>query len=191
MNRVERLQMLTTYRQWGLNLISPKPRTKALLVKWKDRRPTDEQLLKYLGLGANRAIRCYGNLYALDFDSAEAYQTFIHGDDKTFRHAPRVCTSRGCHVWFNRKRPARRFIRNGIEVRGLWSLAVASPAVNTSSTDYRFVSSALRWTMNDNGVLGSILGSECFIANVLFLICHPVGNRSPPYRTLSCLYKCQ
>ncbi|MFC1930182.1 CHC2 zinc finger domain-containing protein [Chloroflexota bacterium] len=139
MDKVSTLQMLKSYHQRGFNLIPLKPRDKIPLVKWKEYRLSNEDLLKFVDQSTNWAIRCDGGFHALDFDNPEIYESFIRENGDYFSGAPVIRTGRGYHIWFKPKTPVTSFNRDGIEVKGLGSLIVIPPSIHSSGTEYQFV----------------------------------------------------
>lgn len=139
MDKVSTLQMLKSYHQRGFNLVPLKPRDKIPLVKWKEYRLSNEDLLKYIDQSTNWAIRCDGGFHALDFDNPEIYESFILENGNYFSGAPIIRTGRGYHVWFKPKRPVNSFNQDGIEVKGLGSLIAIPPSIHPSGAEYRFV----------------------------------------------------
>jgi len=89
MSKVDRLWLLKSYQYLGHRLVPLNPRSKILLVKWKDYQLTNNDLLRYLAQGSNWAIRCGERLHVLDFDDGETYQRFIQGQ-ATFKDKVRV-----------------------------------------------------------------------------------------------------
>ena len=77
MDKVGTLQLLNSYHQRGFNLIPMKPRAKIPLVKWKEYRLSNEDLLRFTSQDTNWAIRCDKGFHALDFDKPERYERFI------------------------------------------------------------------------------------------------------------------
>ncbi len=139
MDRVGTLQMLKSYHQRGFSLIPLKPRAKIPLVKWKEYRLSNEDLLRFTSLDTNWAIRCDGGFHALDFDNPETYERFIQENGEYFNGAPVIRTGRGYHIWFKPKRPISSFTQNGIEVKGLGSLIAIPPSIHPSGAEYQFV----------------------------------------------------
>jgi len=131
--------MLKSYHQRGFNLIPLKSRAKIPLVKWKEYRLSNEDLLRFTSQDTNWAIRCDNSFHALDFDNTETYERFIREKGEYFSGAPVIRTGRGYHVWFKPKRPVNSFTQNGIEVKGLGSLIAIPPSVHPSGTEYQFV----------------------------------------------------
>ena len=138
MDRTERLQILKTYHQRGLSLIPLKPKSKIPMVKWKDYRLTNEDLLRFLAQDTNWAIRCDESFHALDFDDVGTYQRFIQGEGAIIKDAPTIRTSRGYHVWFKPKTPVKSFSKDGIEIKGMGSLIVIPPSIHPSGSEYYF-----------------------------------------------------
>jgi hypothetical protein len=138
LNRDSRFHLLSSYHNREFNLIPLRPRSKIPLVKWKDYRLTDKDLLRFLGQSTNWAIRCDENFHALDFDDIETYTSFIQGKGTIFKDAPTIRTSRGYHIWFRPMRPVNSFRGDGIEVKGLGSLVVIPPSVHPNGTKYHF-----------------------------------------------------
>ncbi len=138
MKQVDTLHTLRFYRKWGLSLVPLKPRSKISLVRWKEYQLSDEDSLKFPAHETNRTIRCDQNFHALDFDNPETYERFIQGKGKILKDAPTIRTSRGYHIWFKPKKPAHRFSRGGIKVKGLGSLLVVPPSVRPSGAEYYF-----------------------------------------------------
>ena len=139
MDRVGTLQMLKSYHQRGFSLIPLKPRAKIPLVKWKEYRLSNEDLLRFTSLDTNWAIRCDGDFHALDFDNPETYERFVQKNGEYFNGAPVVRTGRGYHIWFKPKRPISSFTQDGIEVKGLGSLIAIPPSIHPSGAEYQFV----------------------------------------------------
>jgi hypothetical protein len=116
-----------------------KPRAKIPLVKWKEYRLSNEDLLRFTSQDTNWAIRCDEGFHALDFDNPERYERFVQEKGDYFSGAPVVRTGRGYHVWFKPKRPVNSFTQDGIEVKGLGSLIAIPPSIHPSGAEYQFV----------------------------------------------------
>jgi hypothetical protein len=139
MDRDSTLQTLKSYHQRGFNLIPLKPRAKIPLVKWKEYRLSNEDLLRFTSQDTNWAIRCDRGFHALDFDNPETYEKFIQENGGYFSGAPIVRTGRGYHIWFKPKRPVTSFNWDGIEIKGLGSLIAIPPSVHPSGAEYQFI----------------------------------------------------
>ncbi len=139
MDKVGTLQLLKSYDQRGFSLIPLKPRAKIPLVKWKEYRLSNEDLLRFTSQDTNWAIRCDESFHALDFDNPERYERFVREKGDYFSGAPVVRTGRGYHIWFKPKRPVTSFIQDGIEVKGLGSLIAIPPSIHPSGAEYQFV----------------------------------------------------
>ena len=139
MDKVSALQLLKSYHQRGFNLIPLKSRDKIPLVKWKDYRLSNEDLLKFIDQSTNWAIRCDESFHALDFDSTERFERFIQKEGNYFSGAPVVRTGRGYHIWFKPTRPVASFIWDGVEIKGLGSLIAVPPSIHPNGARYQFV----------------------------------------------------
>jgi len=139
MDKVSILRQLMSYHQKGFNLIPLKPRDKIPLVKWKEYRLSNQDLLKFIDQSANWAIRCDNGFHALDFDSTERFERFIRENGGYFKGAPVIRTGRGYHIWFKPKRPVSSFNRDDIEIKGLGSIIAIPPSIHPSGAEYQFV----------------------------------------------------
>jgi hypothetical protein len=138
MNRVDSLHLLKLYRGMGFSLVPLRRRAKIPLVKWKDYKPTDQELFDFFARGVNWAIRCDERFHALDFDSSQDYHRFLEQSGTLLQNAPTVRTGRGYHVWFKPKRPVKSFSQDGMEVKGLGSLVTVPPSIHPSGAEYTF-----------------------------------------------------
>ena len=139
MDKVGTLHLLNSYHQRGFNLIPMKPRAKIPLVKWKEYRLSNEDLLRFTSQDTNWAIRCDEGFHALDFDNPERYERFVQEKGDYFSGAPVVRTGRGYHVWFKPKRAVNSFTQDGIEVKGLGSLIAIPPSIHPTGAEYQFI----------------------------------------------------
>jgi hypothetical protein len=133
------LVYLQLYQRLGLTPIPLKPRSKEPLVKWGDGwNPSPAELKQWAAKpGINWGVRCGPQLVVLDFDTADAFYSFLQTHPEAGSW-PRSRTGRGHHIWVKPRKPVRSQRLDGVEVKCLGSYVVAPPSIHPNGTDYTF-----------------------------------------------------
>jgi hypothetical protein len=130
---------LQVYLDLGLTPIPLKPRSKEPLVKWGNGwNPTLKELKRRARQpGINWGIQCGAEIAALDFDSENAFRSFIEAHPEA-NSWPSSKTGRGYHLLMRPKKPIRSQRLDGIEIKCLGSYVVVPPSIHPSGTEYCF-----------------------------------------------------
>ena len=147
-------EFLEAYLELGFSFFPIEWRQKAPpLVKWEEfqsRRPSREEVEGWLSKHAifNVAVACgrVSNLFVIDFDSEEAFESWLKGLPKGFREYVMVAcwivkTGKGFHVYVRPENPeliprSKIRCREGIDIKGEGGYVVAPPSVHPSGAHY-------------------------------------------------------
>ncbi len=146
------------YVEHGFSVIPLKPKAKEPLIPWKEyqeRLPSEEELEKWFkGKEANIAIvtgRVSGNLVVLDFDSEEAFKSFVEKLRKAsetlridINNTWIVETGKGYHVYLRLPRedlvPSTRVkLVEGVDLKAEGGYVVAPPSIHPNGKQYGFI----------------------------------------------------
>jgi hypothetical protein len=147
-------EFLEAYLELGFSFFPIEWRQKAPpLVKWEEfqsRKPSREEVEGWLSKHAvfNVAVACgrVSNLFVIDFDSEEAFESWLKGLPKGFReYVMAACwivkTGKGFHVYVRPEDPeliprSKIRCREGIDIKGEGGYVVAPPSVHPSGARY-------------------------------------------------------
>ena len=123
----------------GLTPIPLKLCSKEPLVRWgKGWNPTASELWRWAAKpDINSSVRCGPELGGLDFDSEDAFETFLNSHPKAAVW-PRVKTRRGYHLWVKPKKPIRSQRVGDVDVKCLGTYVNALPSIQPSAFAYLF-----------------------------------------------------